>query len=71
MHQVTIEEAQKSLPQLVQEAIEGGDIVITVANRPVLRLESYVPNRQPGSAKGQVWMSEDFDEPSDEFKEYM
>jgi hypothetical protein len=24
-----------------------------------------------GSAKGQVWMSDDFDEPLEEFKEYM
>jgi hypothetical protein len=29
------------------------------------------PNRQPGSAKGLIWMSDDFDEPLAEFKEYM
>ncbi|MEG4045362.1 DUF2281 domain-containing protein [Microcoleus sp. Pol17_C1] len=29
------------------------------------------PNRQAGSAKGMVWMSDDFDEPLEEFKEYM
>ncbi|MEG4406270.1 DUF2281 domain-containing protein [Microcoleus sp. MON2_D5] len=27
------------------------------------------PNRQAGSAKGMVWMSDDFDEPLEEFKE--
>ncbi|MEG5139675.1 MULTISPECIES: DUF2281 domain-containing protein [unclassified Microcoleus] len=29
------------------------------------------PDRQPGSAKGMVCMSDDFDEPLEEFKEYM
>jgi hypothetical protein len=28
-------------------------------------------DRKAGSAKGQVWMSPDFDEPLDEFAEYM
>ena len=27
--------------------------------------------RKPGSAKGKIWISDDFDEPLDEFKEYM
>lgn len=26
--------------------------------------------RQPGSARGQVWMAEDFDAPLDDFKDY-
>lgn len=26
--------------------------------------------RQPGSARGQVWMAEDFDAPLDEFRDY-
>lgn len=27
--------------------------------------------RQPGSAKGQIWIADDFDAPLEEFKEYM
>ncbi|MGL5195221.1 MAG: DUF2281 domain-containing protein [Chroococcales cyanobacterium] len=27
--------------------------------------------RQRGSAKGQIWMSPDFDEPLEDFQEYM
>ena len=27
--------------------------------------------RQSGSTKGQIWMSEDFDEPLEDFEEYM
>ncbi|MEP6776444.1 MAG: DUF2281 domain-containing protein [Chloroflexota bacterium] len=26
--------------------------------------------RQPGSAKGKVWIADDFDEPLEEFKQY-
>lgn len=26
--------------------------------------------REPGSAKGQIWMAEDFDAPLDDFKDY-
>lgn len=28
------------------------------------------PPRQPGSAKGQVWIAEDFDAPLDDFRDY-
>jgi hypothetical protein len=44
-------------------------------NQPVVKLvgipKQAKPNRQAGSAKGMVWMSDDFDEPLEEFKEYM
>ncbi len=29
------------------------------------------PRRVPGSAKGKIWMAPDFDEPLEEFKDYM
>ncbi len=29
------------------------------------------PDRKPGSATGLIWISDDFDEPPEEFKEYM
>ena len=28
------------------------------------------PAREPGSARGQVWMADDFDAPLDDFKDY-
>jgi hypothetical protein len=28
------------------------------------------PERQPGSAKGQIWIADDFDAPLDDFKDY-
>lgn len=71
MHQVTVEEAQSTIKVLIAEALQGEQIVITVGNRPALCIESYAPDRKPGSAKGDIWMSDDFDEPLEEFKEYM
>jgi antitoxin (DNA-binding transcriptional repressor) of toxin-antitoxin stability system len=44
-----------------------------IGNYPAIRLiplESVRPNRKPGSAKGLIWMSDDFDEPLEEFREY-
>ena len=29
------------------------------------------PSRKAGSAKGMIWMAPDFDEPLEDFKEYM
>ena len=43
--------------------------------RLIVHLEPVAPSplapRQPGSAKGQVQMSEDFDAPLEDFDEYM
>ena len=55
-------------------------MAITQDNQPVVKLvgipKQAKPNRKAGSAKGivgmsdDVWMSDDFDEPLEEFKEY-
>jgi hypothetical protein len=37
---------------------------------PVPKIEAR-PRRKAGSAKGQIWMADDFDAPLEEFKEYM
>ena len=55
--------------------MRGEEVGITQDNQPVVKLvvmpQQAKPNRQAGSAKGMVWMSDDFDEPLEEFKEYM
>ena len=74
MQSVTVDEAIKKLPDLIDAALRGEEVVIT--KNEISRLCKLVPNppvknRKPGSAKGQVWMSEDFDEPLEDFKDYM
>jgi antitoxin (DNA-binding transcriptional repressor) of toxin-antitoxin stability system len=74
MHQVTVEEAQQTLPKLVKEAVGGESIFITVDHNQVLELKLSSPPKKKatfGCAKGEVWMSDDFDEPLEEFKDYM
>lgn len=74
--QIPLAEASEELVRLVEAALQGEEIVIFKDNQPVVKLTLVEPvqKRRPakaGSAKGQVWMSEDFDEPLEDFKEYM
>ena len=73
--QVSLIEAAASLNDLVEAAIDGEEVILLRGNLPVAKIMSIdVPKRRPakaGSAKGLVWMSEDFDEPLEEFKEYV
>ena len=75
MQQVTLEEAAQKLPELFDAAIRGEEILVT-ANGELNATIQFVPReakrrRRPGSAKGKIWMSDDFDAPLEEFKEYM
>jgi prevent-host-death family protein len=75
--QVSLTEAAQNLSDLVKAAINGEEVIILVnGTQPntavkLMPIESVKPNRQPGSAKGLVWMSDDFDAPLEEFREYM
>jgi prevent-host-death family protein len=77
MYQVDIVEAKEKLRELIAAAMRGEEVAITQDNQPVVKLVGIQPankKRWPskaGSAKGMVWMSDDFDEPLEEFKEYM
>ncbi len=76
MQQITLAEASEHLDQWVEAALAGEEIVIVRDDRPVVklaRLESEQKRRpaKAGSAKGLIWMSEDFDEPLEDFKAYM
>lgn len=74
MHQVSLEEAALQLPQLIQEAKQGEEVVITQDSQPIAKLVSLAQPRvrpQRGSAKGLILsIADDFDAPLDDFKEY-
>ncbi|MDE2721886.1 MAG: DUF2281 domain-containing protein [Gemmatimonadota bacterium] len=66
----------------VERARRGEDVIITERNQPVVKFVAVeqdatapaVPTkrrRRPGSAKGLVHISDDFDEPLEDFREYM
>ncbi|QXD17249.1 type II toxin-antitoxin system prevent-host-death family antitoxin [Rhodocaloribacter litoris] len=73
MSQIEIDQAKSRLEELIEQAARGEEIVITRNDRPVARLLAVVPGRRRefGSAKGKIWMSEDFDEPLEDFRDYM
>ncbi|MEL7227845.1 MAG: DUF2281 domain-containing protein [Cyanobacteria bacterium P01_D01_bin.36] len=56
------------LEQPLPEEFEGKQIQIQVEE---IKGEPKKPRRQAGSLAGQIWMAPDFDEPLDDFAEYM
>lgn len=74
MYQIELEEAKARIASLLQSALNGEEIVITQDARPVLKLVPIATakvRRRSGSAKGLITMSDDFDEPLEDFAEYM
>ncbi len=67
---VNTHEAKTNLSRLLDEVLEGQDIVIARGNKPLARLVPYTGGkcaRKPGVLKGRIKVSEDFDTPlSDE-----
>jgi prevent-host-death family protein len=63
---VNIHEAKTHLSKLLEQVRLGEEVVIAKSGRPVARLvaiEGARKRRAPGSAKGQIFMAEDFDAP--------
>ena len=70
MTYLDITQAKSNLSQLLDLAIEGEEIIITQDNKPIAKISPIKRPLRRGSAKGKVWMSDDFDEPLEDFKEY-
>lgn len=69
---VDLAEAREKLPELIDLARSGDEVIITSEERQVARLvplhEHKKKKRIAGLNRGQVWMSDDFDAPlPDEF----
>ena len=76
MHTVTIHEAKTHLSRLIQESLEGEEVIIAKGKTPVARIQpikSAVPKKRClDTAKGAIkYIADDFDAPLDEFAEYM
>jgi prevent-host-death family protein len=74
MQQITVNEASQHLSDLIEAALGGDEIIIMKDNQPVVKLIPVLPVKiRPkfGSAKGMIKMSDDFDEPLEELKDYM
>ena len=66
MTTVNVHEAKTQLSRLLERVLQGEEVVIARHGKPVARLVavSERPERRvPGSARGRIVVSEDFDEP--------
>lgn len=73
MHAVTLDEAKTQLVDLVEAAISGEMVVITKDGQHIQLVPVPQPTRRSrfGSARSQIQMADDFDEPLADFDEYM
>lgn len=65
-------QAKSQLSQLITMALAGEDIVIARAGKPTVKLVPHKispKNRVPGKFKGKIWVSDNFDDESDEINE--
>jgi prevent-host-death family protein len=68
MPHIDVSDAKRDLDQLLERASRWEEVVITKNGHPLARLTALTPTqekqkREFGSIKGEIWMSEDFDEP--------
>jgi prevent-host-death family protein len=75
MATITIEEARANLDDLIHRLTPGEEVVITENDRPVAKLVATPPDPRPvpklGTQRGSVLSMEHFDDPLEEFEEYM
>ena len=74
MMQLTVDEAKNQLSELLKAASKGEQVIIQNhegQDFQLISLPTTVKHPQYGSAKGIVKMLENFDDPIEEFEEYM
>jgi antitoxin (DNA-binding transcriptional repressor) of toxin-antitoxin stability system len=74
MRKISVGDAEKQLRHLIDEVDRGEEVVITRgdgASFKLIPLPKHSPQPTFGSAEGEIWMSDDFDAPLDDFDDYM
>lgn len=74
MSTFTVHEAKMYLSRLINKVLRGEEVIIARGKKPLVKLIALsddTPQRQLGHAKGKIVISEDFDNPLEDFKEYM
>lgn len=74
MQNIDINQAKKRLPELVEKTMSGDEIIITKGGQPIAKLVG-IPKREKqrqfGTAKGLIKISDYFDKPLEDFQGYM
>lgn len=82
MHNIDISELTPQMQQLLSNIQSGEELLITSENQPIAKIVlvngqdsesngAKRKRRRAGTAKGNFWMSPDFNEPLEDFAEYM
>lgn len=74
MHKIALPEAQLRLAELIEEVAAGQEVVIIGNNGSSFKIVQLIPEEplpKFGSAKGLIEISDDFDEPLEDFKDYL
>ena len=76
--QIDIAELTPQAQELLSQIQSGAELIITADNQPIAKIVSINgqaagqrKRRQAGLSKSVLWMSPDFNEPLEEFAEYM
>jgi antitoxin (DNA-binding transcriptional repressor) of toxin-antitoxin stability system len=72
---IDFHQAEKQFLRLIELTASGEEVVIFKDKQPIVTLSPFNKpkprQRQFGSAKGLIIMADDFDEPLEDFEEYM
>ena len=73
MIQSNLHEAKTHLSRLIEKALEGEEVIICKAGKPLVQIVPCGQKRKkrtPGGWEGEVKISKDFDQLPDEFMEH-
>jgi antitoxin (DNA-binding transcriptional repressor) of toxin-antitoxin stability system len=74
MFQVNIHQAKTNLSKLIKKVINGEEVIIAKGNIPLVKmvgLKTQKAQRKIGSAQDSVKIAADFNEPIDDFNDYI
>jgi len=74
MAEFNIHKAKTHLSRLIRDALNGEEIIIAKGNRPLVKLVPLPearPERRLDGVADLIRIADDFDEPLEDFKEYM
>jgi len=75
MSTVTIQKAKAHLSSLIERSLQGEEVIIARRNKPLVKIVPLEPaqlgERKLGTAKGMMWIADDFDETPEGFEDSM
>jgi len=74
MQNIELNQAKECLPELIEQTVTGNEVIITQNGEPIVKLVAIgkpKKRRRFGSARNLIKIHDDFDEPLEDFQEYM